>query len=97
MTVDFLKNLFLEQYADNKSYYDVPTIYVTMKEIDYVELYNDIIKENGEEGNTQLVPDVERLAFTKILVPFVCQFIVKIGEDFSFSLQNDDDQYYEEL
>lgn len=103
MNIEYLRDLFIERFGDFVNYEEnVPEVIVIMTKEDYTELYNNLLKSHV--GNALLLTDETsdnystpgEILFTRIHIPFICEFIIRIGDKFSFELAEDSDTYGEE-
>jgi hypothetical protein len=100
MTIEYLRDLFIERYGDSVNYNEnVPEVIVIMTREDYTDLYNNLLKSHI--GNALLlvdeaaetIPEPGEILFTRIHIPFICEFIIRIGDEFSFELADSSDVY----
>lgn len=103
MNIEYLRDLFLERFGDFVNYDEkVPEIIVVMTKEEYTELYNNLLKSHVgnalllADENTDKISETGEILFTRIHIPFVCEFIIRIGDEFSFELADDVDVYGDE-
>lgn len=103
MSIEYLKDLFVERYMNGEIDItdETPEVLVVMTKEQFSELYNNIVKSNIENALLLIdetmtrVPSEGEILFTRIHIPFVCEFIIEIGEEFSFKLLGEE-QYGDE-
>lgn len=93
MSISYLRDLFIEKYMDGQIDVgdEVPEVVVTMTREQYSELYKDInnsamnVLPIVDNALTKL-PNEGEILFTRLSIPFMCEFIIQIGDEFDFRL-----------
>jgi len=101
MTVDYLKNLFLEKYGDYPFLERPVEILVTLTQSEFQELSDDLMKYASPllfiiEESEFKQPEPGSTLFSRINIPFLCEFIIEIGDQFEFGLLDKTQEYGDE-
>src|SRR5258708_211590 len=102
ITINYLKDLFFEKYGSFVFIKTPPEVLVTLTRNEYIELNNDLISMTGrgilllidESDITFMDPD--EILYTRINVANACEFLIKLGDKFSFDLNSQHIEYGEE-
>lgn len=102
MTVDYLKELFIEKYGNGLFTSGSPEVMVTLTNQQYSELNQDLLKKTKdpillmieEEDLKNFNPEL--MYWTRIIIPKLCQFIVQLGDKFDFRLFDVTEEYGDE-
>lgn len=95
ITIEYLKNLFLEKYGKNFSI-NPPEVLVILTKQQYEELNDDLMNISGssllllvdESEMKRMNP--EDILYTKIHIPNLCEFSVQLGDHFEFRLMEEE-------
>lgn len=103
ITIEYLKDLFLEKYGDSLFIEgeSPKEVLVTLTKDQYKELNNDLINTTGSDmllliDESELSINPEDLLFTKISIYNLCDFVITLGDCFNFRLADETLQYGEE-
>jgi len=102
ITIDYLRELFYEKYGDTFFIKQPPEILVTLTRDEYKELNSDLISMTGQgilllvDESDMTLANPEDILYTKINIHGVCEFIVQLGDKFSFELVSQDTKHGEE-
>lgn len=102
MTVEYLKYLFMEKYGDAIFPNGSPEVMVMLTSLQFKELNDDLMKKSkdpillmiDESDLKDFNP--EMVYWTRIVIPYLCQFIVQVGEDFQFRLLDTSQEFGDE-
>lgn len=103
MTIDKLKELFLEKYKDSIFLTPQPQILVVLTKDEYEELNQDLTNMMHTSGILLLVDeadmkymDPEDILYTRINIPKMCEFIIELGNEFVFKLVDEEQEHGDE-
>lgn len=91
ITINYLKRLFTEKYGKYTMLPKPVEVLVTLTIDQFNELNTDLIDSTNplllliEESDYMPIKPGSVL-FTRISVPYLCEFIIEIGEEFEFGL-----------
>lgn len=96
--------MFLDKYGDGVFLEGTPEVVVTLTNLQYRQLNEDLLKMNKFKEPLLLMIDEadlkefnpEKYLYTRIVIPHLCQFIVQLGEDFEFKLSDPEQEYGDE-
>jgi len=102
ITIDYLRDLFYEKYGGTFFIKQPPEVLVTLTKDEYKELNSDLISMTGQgilllvdESDITLM-NPEDILYTKINIHGVCEFLVQLGNEFSFELISQTTEHGEE-
>lgn len=101
MTVEYLKNLYMEKYGDCIFTKRPVEVLVTLTAGEFEELNDDLLKSTSPlilliEESDYMQPEPGSVFFTRINVPNMCEFIIEIGDEFEFGLLDKTQEHGEE-
>lgn len=103
ITVAFLKELFIRKYSNDIFFTSTPEVRVTLTVPQYRELNNDLMRMTSD-NMILLTDDPEKQVdqnslpvYTKITITNLCEFIIELGEKFTFEVVESEDYGDEEL
>lgn len=103
MTIDKLKELFLEKYKDCLFLVPQPQVLVVLNKKEYEELNKDLTDMMSGSGILLLVDEAdikymqpEDILYTRINVPSMCEFIIELGDEFVFKLVDEEQEHGDE-
>jgi len=103
ITIDYLKELFVEKYGISLLVEkDLPQVIVILTKDQYNELNNDLMSMTGhgilllvdESDMTFMNP--EDILYTKIRVPHFCEFLIQLGDEFEFKMEDENFEHGED-
>lgn len=101
MTVEFLKEMFIEKYGNCILFEETPRVIVTLTLDQYKELNNDIIKLTNPHSlilNEPMMNIVnpENLEYMRIMMPKLCDLMIELGDEFGMRLFDESQEHGDE-